>query len=133
MTEKISFFDRKPNHDKNFGCWNLKIVKKNISGYLSLSKIIWCSTFVMFYKIHMWKLRYILEHLFTNFDVQRIKINKIDFYPNFSTSFSFVFSEIKIIDFCPDLDAFTAKNICLCVGGGQGRGVFELIFYACFL
>ena len=49
------------------------------------------------------------------------KNNKIDFYTNFSTSFSFAFSEIKIINFCPDLDAFTAKTIYLCVEGGQRR------------
>ena len=61
------------------------------------------------------------------------KNKKIDFYPNFSTSFSFVFAEIKIINFSPDLDAFTAKAIYLCVGGGQGRSFFLIICYACSL
>ena len=61
------------------------------------------------------------------------KNKKIDFNPNFSTSFSFVFAEINIINFFPDLDAFTAKAIYLCVGRRQGRSFFLIICYACSL
>ena len=53
-----------------------------------------------------------------------LKNKKIDFYPNFSTSFLFVFNEIKIIDFCPDLHVFTVKTNLLCEGGGQDRTFF---------